>query len=87
MGILLSQKRLVNLVLLGLLLHAPLNPLPRFRSLLVQLLLRLVHIVQHGVAGGHVAAGLEAGALEQLVQPLLQVGEFLDVDACPGYFI
>lgn len=65
--------------------HPPLHPRPRPGSLGIQLLLGQLVILKSGMRGRHMAALFEARSLQELEQPLFQMGEWLERDACPGY--
>lgn len=68
---------------LSIILHTGLDPFLSSRGLLFKLLLRHLSHLEGSVRGRNMATGLEAGALEELVKPLLQVGEFGEVDTSP----
>lgn len=72
-----------NKSLLGLLLHALLDPGLAASSCCLEFFLSLLPLVESLVWGGHVATLLEAGTLEELENPFVEVGELGHVNASP----
>lgn len=70
-------------LLLSILLHTLLDPVLGSLGLLLKFLLRLLELIKRSVRRGHVATLLESRTLEELVQPLLKMGEIGDINAGP----
>ena len=73
-------------LLLRILSHALLDPRPGSRRLGLELLLAQLVVLQRRVLAGHMSALLKARALEESVEPVVEVGELgLEIlDAAPA---
>lgn len=70
-------------LLFGISLHASLDPTARPGRLFVELGLAELVEIKGGMRRGNIAASLEAGTLEEVVQPLFEAGELFNLDASP----